>query len=250
MAIFYGSKEHTAKMAELFKNEIEKSVKNSSVIRSINYVPFEDNEVKVDIVVEDLTTSGAITKYKDLKNLCALNFASFLRPGGSFNNVPTHLAQEEYICKDSVLYNVLKEFQDEYDKNKSMKNRNLYENFAIYSPDVVFVDDSKEEVAKCDILTCAAPNATAASTYGNMSDESIKETMYDRIDFLLTVAKEKGVKNIILGAFGCGVFGNDPEFVAKTFKKLLRTKNYGFEKVSFSIPGGSNLKAFKDIFEV
>ena len=76
MAIFYGSKEHTAKMAELFKNEIEKSVKNSSVIRSVNYVPFEDNEVKVDIVVEDLTTSGAITKYKDLKNLCALNFAS------------------------------------------------------------------------------------------------------------------------------------------------------------------------------
>jgi uncharacterized protein (TIGR02452 family) len=83
-----------------------------------------------------------------------------------------------------------------------------------------------------------------------MSDESIKETMYDRIDFLLTVAKEKGVKNIILGAFGCGVFGNDPEFVAKTFKKLLRTKNYGFEKVSFSIPGGNNLKAFKDMFEV
>ena len=248
MALFFGSKEHTAKMADLFEKEIKECVNGTSIFRTVDEISSDGNEVEVDISVEDLTTSGAIVKYKELDNLCALNFASFFNPGGSFGKVPTHLAQEEYICKDSFLYNVLKEFQNEYNENMSLRNRNLYENFALYSPNVVFVNGFSEEETKCDILTCAAPNATAANTYNKVSNNDIKEAMENRIDFLLSVASKKNVKNIILGAFGCGVFGNDPHVASELFKDLLNKKDYGFDRVIFAIPGGYNLKVFKDVF--
>ena len=245
MALFWGSKEHTEKMADMFSEEINECVEHTTIYREVEEITEQEESIELDITVEDLTTSGAIVKYKDLKNLCALNFASFFNPGGSFGNVPVHLAQEEYICKDSFLYNVLKEFQSEYNINKELRNKNLYRNFALYSPDVIFVNESDEEEAKCDILTCAAPNATAAGSYHKVTNEDIENTMYERIDFLLTVAKKNDVRNIILGAFGCGVFGNDPNIVSKAFKELLQIKDYGFDKVIFAIPDGYNLKAFK-----
>lgn len=245
MALFWGSKEHTEKMADMFSEEISECVRCTSIYREVEKITEQEEEVEVDIAVEDLTTSGAIVKYKDLKNLCALNFASFFNPGGSFGKVPVHLAQEEYICKDSFLYNVLKEFSNEYYFNKKLRNKNLYKNFVLYSPDVIFVNNDGEEEAKCDILTCAAPNASAASSYDNVTNQEIEQAMYERIDFLLTVAKKNDVKNIILGAFGCGVFGNDPNIVSKAFKELLQIKDYGFDKVIFAIPGGYNLKVFK-----
>ena len=249
MALFWGSKEHTEKMVDMFPEEINECVERTTIYREYEEVADKEDGDSVEISVEDLTTSGAISKYKDLKKLCALNFASFFNPGGSFGHVPVHLAQEEYICKDSFLYNVLSEFQNEYNINKELRNKNLYRNFALYSPDVIFVNGFYEEEAKCDILTCAAPNATAAGSYHKVSNEDIERAMYERIDFLLTVARENNVRNIILGAFGCGVFGNDPKVVSKAFKELLKKKDYGFDKVIFAIPGGYNLKVFKDVFE-
>ena len=53
---------------------------------------------------------------------------------------------------------------------------------------------------------------------------------------------------LCLGAFGCGVFGNNPHCVAECFKILLETKNYDFDIVTFPIPAGYNLDAFKEEF--
>ena len=73
--------------------------------------------------------------------------------------------------------------------------------------------------------------------------------LYERCKYVLDIARENNVNVLCLGAFGCGVFGNNPYFVAECFKILLETKNYDFDVVTFPIPGGNNLEAFKELFK-
>ena len=55
---------------------------------------------------------------------------------------------------------------------------------------------------------------------------------------------------LILGAYGCGVFGQDARCVAKIFKKYLENEfKNTFQKVVFSIPDDKNYQAFSDVFE-
>ena len=75
--------------------------------------------------------------------------------------------------------------------------------------------------------------------------------MYSRIKFILDIAKDNHVDTLVLGAFGCGVFGQNPREVANIFKKLLDTSFKGcFKKVVFGIPKGNNdnLEQFKLVF--
>lgn len=102
----------------------------------------------------------------------------------------------------------------------------------------------------CDVITCAAPNRSAAQKYQNVSDEENREVLRSRIKFVLDIAKENEVDLLILGAYGCGVFGQDAREVAKIFKEYLGTTHKCFEKVVFAIPEGrdKNLEAFESIF--
>ena len=73
--------------------------------------------------------------------------------------------------------------------------------------------------------------------------------MVERIHFILDIAKEEEVNTLILGAWGCGVFGNDAEFVANSFKKELEAYYTDtFENIIFAIPGGTNYMVFKRVF--
>ena len=58
-----------------------------------------------------------------------------------------------------------------------------------------------------------------------------------RIEFILKIAADQGAEILILGAFGCGVFGQAPAEVANVFKEFLRNEFNGcFKKVIFAIP--------------
>ena len=152
------------------------------------------------------------------------------------------------LCHSSFLYNVLSEFdEDYYEFNRLSKNFALYTNRALYSPRVLFVRDNEEVYA--DVITCAAPNKYTAQKYCGKSDFDCNSAMVERIHFMLDVAKEENVNTLILGAWGCGVFGNDPEFVANAFKKELEEYyTDDFENIIFAIPGGTNYMVFKRVF--
>jgi uncharacterized protein (TIGR02452 family) len=226
------------------QNPMIKALTESSIKQSIIYsdlIQFNN-----DITVIDLTTENAIFKFNGGTIPCVLNFASFTRPGGGF--IKGSIAQEEALCHVSNLYNILISFKKHYDNNykKISFNSGLYDNWAIYSPAVYFKVADFDAYA--NIITCAAPNYTV---YKTKSDNDIlyDETLRSRIKYVLDIARDNEQKILILGAFGCGVFGNDPTKVATMFKSLLR--NYKFEKVIFAIPhtNNGNYEAFKKVFD-
>ena len=155
------------------------------------------------------------------------------------------MAQEEAICHSSFLYNVLSEFTDSYYYwNLNNKNRGLYLNRALYSPNVLFEDEYY-----CDVITCASPNWSAFRRSDTASREENEQVLRSRLKFILDIAKDNEVSTLILGAIGCGVFKQDPELVASIFKEYIKTEYKCFDKVIFAVPkskgSDKNYKAFE-----
>lgn len=208
-----------------------------------NIRDIEDNSslpIKDRILFIPMTTENAIFKFTNQyksRKICALNFASYKHPGGMFFNGSS--AQEESLCHVSNLYNILENFKkDFYIPNKARLNNSLYNSNLIYIPDVMFFNPSDDyNSCRCDIITCAAPNRKAAKKYHNVSDNAILEALIDRCYHVLLAAATNDADILILGAFGCGVFGNKSYEVAFIFGVLLNTvfKNM-IKEVVFAIP--------------
>ena len=243
---------HTARMEREFSEFIENSIRDT-----IYFFPGFECKKKVEekdteIIVDDMDSVGAIFKYNTAGQKAAvLNFASYKNPGGHF--IGGSKAQEECLCHESYLYNVLSQITDYYEWNNQHKNKALYLDRALYSPNILFLrEENKMSIMKYyDVITCAAPNKTAAQKYCNVSDEENTKVLRSRIKFVLDIAKNMEVETLILGAYGCGVFGQDPMDVASIFKEYLDTTHKCFNKVVFAIPKGNNgnYDAFERVFK-
>lgn len=230
-----------------FKEMSKKQIKDFTTI-SVNNSKIYGDVVKfnTNISVIDSTTENAILNFSSNEKIpCVLNFASFTRPGGGF--IKGSIAQEEALCHVSNLYNVLLTFKDKYDENYNHPgfNSGLYDNWAIYSPDIYFNINGVERFA--NVITCAAPNYSVYKTKSNNTN-LYNYILHSRIKYVLDIARDNNQDTLILGAFGCGVFGNDPYVVARFFKETL--ENHKFKNVIFAIPNSSNdnYKAFKEVF--
>lgn len=237
---------HTKYMDTKYSEEIKNCISNTRMYRGNDINIINSVGSTNDITIEPLDTVSAIIKYKDYDNLAALNFSSYKNPGGMF--LKGSKAQEECLCHSSFLYNVLREFQTHfYDKNCNDKNRAMYRDNALFSPHIIFEKDIK--VAQSAIITCAAPNKFAGQKYAGVTDSENYKVLKNRIKFVLDVAADNEVKTLILGAYGCGVFGQDPNEVSCLFKEYLN--NYAFDKVVFAIPIGNNrnFESFRKVFD-
>ena len=209
-----------------------------------NGLYFEETIVQVS----NETTLGAAKRLvEDGKKPLALNFANGINPGGGFLHGAR--AQEETICRSSALYlTLVGDPMYEFHKKRPLPDST---DWAIYSPDVpVFRDDDGELLDKpwlLSFITCAAPYAP---TVGQpLSRELLKKRIYR----ILSIAKAYGYKTLVLGAWGCGAFGNDPYFTAKDFKTELETEFDGFfSHVVFAIsdwsPERRTLGIFCEVF--
>lgn len=242
---------HTEYVAQKYADQIKYSIDNTEV--------FDDNSdfsggsenwkyhTFIRVVADNSET--AIMKSIASHRMAVLNFASYKNPGGMFLKGST--AQEESLCHHSFLYNVLSEKKDFYNWNRKNLNKALYMNRALYSPDILFYKDGVYTI--CDVITCAAPNKKAAKKYNAVSELENEIALFNRIQFVLDMARYKKVSTLILGAYGCGVFGQDSYRVAGMFRQLLETKFLGcFENVIFAIPfsyTNNNLNNFLTVFE-
>ena len=242
---------HTERMEREFNDEILDCIDESYIYNHCNspFSEFNDREHEAEIILVDKDSVSAIFDYpSDMNNKSmVLNFASYKNPGGMF--LKGSSAQEESLCHESYLYNVLKEFDKGfYEHNRQNKNKALYTNRAIYSEYIRFMRD--EEDVFCDVLTCAAPNKAAAQKYCNVTDRLNYSTLKERIRFVIAVAALNKPDTLILGAYGCGVFGQNPFEVAKIFKEIFDEYSRMFDRIVFAIPNknSKNYEAFEAVF--
>lgn len=172
----------------------------------------------------------------------ALNFASARHPGGGF--IKGARAQEESLCRASALYACIN--GNAMYRHHAQLSGGWYTNYAIYSPDVpVFKDDEGElldEPYLCGFVTSPAVNA---GVVGGNSEDSIREEMRDRVEKVLAIMAGHENDAAVLGAWGCGVFQNDPNMVADLFAKALRGRFSGaFAKVVFAVLDSSDDRHF------
>lgn len=242
------AKDHTLYMYGKYSEEIELSVSKTKIYDN-PFIELSKTDAAVKsthIIIEDIDSVSAVLKYGG-ENTAVLNFSSYKNPGGMF--LQGSKAQEECLCHESFLYNVISRFNIPfYDWNNRHKNKALYTNRALYSP-IIFERGGVVKMA--NVITCAAPNKSAAQKYQNVTDDENYMVLQSRIKFVLDIARDNGVKTLILGAYGCGVFGQDATEVANIFKQYLDTEYKCFDTVVFAIPYGRdrNLLKFQEVFK-
>ena len=179
-----------------------------------------------------------------------LNFASAYNPGGGFIN--GSMAQEEALAYASDLY-YQQQGSPYYEINKKEKSK-CYTDTAIYSRVTFFRDSDFNLVSipyAVNVVTCPAVNMTALRNKGaNLA--VAEKVMYERMQKVLCLFVEKGCSTIVLGAWGCGVFGNNPKTIADNWHRLLCEEGYSkyFERIIFSVLDNgksNNFVIFKNI---
>jgi uncharacterized protein (TIGR02452 family) len=190
-----------------------------------------------------------------LDPLC-LNFASAKNPGGGF--IGGSQAQEESLARASGLYPCLQQQMSYYDANRHCGTA-LYTNHIIYSPQVpIFRDDQDGlllQPALTSIITSPAVNKGAVEQNEPQNMDRLKTTMQHRIHSILAIARQHGHRSLVLGAWGCGVFKNDPQDIAQWFHTALIVNplfSGAFERVVFAVLDRSttqeNFRAFHNVF--
>lgn len=211
------------------------------------------------ISVTPETTCEAIARLEaaGTGHLGALNFASAKNPGGGF--LGGAQAQEEALARSSALYPCLLTQPTYYERNRANRSA-LYLDLAIFSPGVPFfrADDGQllDRPVCASIITAPAPNAGAVAQNQPADLPLVAPTLRRRAEMVLAVAATENIERLILGAWGCGVFRNDPALVARTFGELLLEGGRFagvFSEVVFAIfdrsPNAAVLRAFQAIFE-
>lgn len=170
-------------------------------------------------------------------DVVCLNFASAKNPGGGF--LGGAQAQEESIARASGLYPCLLKAPTYYDSNRKSKSC-IYTDHIIYSPLVpIFKNEEGENLDKlvcAAVITAPAVNAGVIRQREPQKVDLIEPIMKRRIEKVLAIALEHGHKTIVLGAWGCGVFRNDPDDVAQYFKEVIETKfKDEFRKILFAV---------------
>ena len=199
-------------------------------------IPVSDKSARVE--VRDETTLEGCRRLltEGAPDVMALNFASAKNPGGGFLNGAQ--AQEESLARSSGLYPSLLKAPEYYSRHKADPSK-LYSDAMILTPGCpVIRDDDGELLAEpyaVTFVTSPAPNAGAIAAVNGDEGAFIGETLERRGELVLALAASLGRRNLVLGAWGCGVFQNDPEQVAKTFAELLKTWGRRFDRVTFSV---------------
>lgn len=169
----------------------------------------------------------------------ALNFANGIHPGGGFLHGAR--AQEEGLCRSSALYATLA--GDPMYEHHRQRPRPDSTDWAILSPNVpVFRSDDGtplDEPWLLSFLTCAAPVAA------HVGQPESGDLLQERIHRVLAIAHAYGYESLVLGAWGCGAFGNDPWRTARDFRTALEGEfNGAFREVIFAITDWSEERRF------
>lgn len=203
------------------------------------------------------------SKTQTRPNVALLNMASPIRPGGGFLDGAN--SQEEFLCARTTLFPSL---WDSFYR--------LPEAGGIYTPDVLVFRDSTPEANDLskrdryfvDVLSAGMfrfPDARGRSedrdsscTCGVSYCDNDREVVTRKMKSVMRIAESKGIERLVLGAWGCGAYGNPVKEVAKIWRKVIaggprqRRPNAeqwnGIKEIVFAIPDRSMVREFERAF--
>lgn len=238
---------------------VQKSINNTVLYKADDYPEIKrkpDSPCRIEVTKERTIESAKNLHsiYPDAK-IGILNFASAVNAGGGV--VLGASAQEESICRCTTLYPCLatKELQKGYYNPHRIGLNFCYTDNCIYTPDIVVMKSDalypqsipESEWFSIDVLTCAAPNLSIAWIPQNKLYEIHKK----RGSHILSIAAANGIDVLVLGAFGCGAFRNNPETVSRAYIDILPDFMGYFSEIRFAVYSSSehsrNYQAFSKI---
>ncbi|MDQ3798489.1 MAG: TIGR02452 family protein [Acidobacteriota bacterium] len=241
------------------ENETRLAVENSKLFRPEDFPETSDlakirtggGETKFEVTDETtLEAAKRICREDARANPFVLNFASAKNPGGGF--LGGAQAQEESLARSSALYPALTANFEMYEFNRR-GNSCLYSDYMIYSPSVpVFRNDDGSLIDKpylVSFLTSPAVNAGVVKQREPEKIDLIESVNRRRARKFLWIAAENRHRILILGAWGCGVFQNEPQMIAGIFAGLLKGEFAGcFEHVIFAVYDTSRARRIYQAF--
>ena len=275
-----------AERIEVFKDTQEWIKQDPSLSKSVDYakkhteVFYEDDYPAFDMskekdtvitVTGDRSFQAAMRLHREHPDakIAVMNFANAFHPGGGVTKGSS--AQEESLCRTSTLYPLLYRvtLRDSYYKHHQDVNTPKATDSLIYTEGVVIckTDESlpkrmePQDWVTVDVITIAAPDLRSRSnvhaplvgsgTY--MNNAELFGYHVKRAIHMLTCAASKKADILVLGAFGCGAFQNDPNVVARAYKTALQEFPKVFDKIEFAVycppGGGENDRVFRECFE-
>ncbi|MBP1308811.1 uncharacterized protein (TIGR02452 family) [Paenibacillus sp. 1182] len=246
---------------------------NNAIQNSVLYRPDDESKIEFDISMREafspkynttieVTDETSLEAMKRLSQegygqVACLNFASAITPGGGFKRGSS--AQEESIARSSGLFSCISQMQEMYDHNRQLHS-GFYSDYMIFSPDIPIVKDDEgalwDEPYLISFITAPAVNAAVIKDKAWNERHMILDVMKLRIEKILSIAILHQQEVLVLGAFGCGVFKNEPSDVANLFKKVLDETRFrsAFKKIVFAVfdptPTKENLTPFQMAFPV
>ncbi|MFE5618896.1 TIGR02452 family protein [Streptomyces sp. NPDC056470] len=190
---------------------------------AVPVTPDTDRTTSVEVTDESsLVAARRLTGDDAATPVAVLNFASARNPGGGYLNGAQ--AQEEALCRASALYTTLLRAPEYYAHHRAERDA-FYTDRVIHSPGVpVFRDDRGgllDEPFTVGFLTSPAPNAGVIRRQTPALADRVPAALATRAERVLETAVAAGYRRLVLGAWGCGVFQNDPAEVAGAFRALL-----------------------------
>lgn len=268
---YYGYRKengHKVKVIYDIPKSLELMIKNTKFYEDnykyVIYPPYSNLTAKYYVVDMSTIKAASILADKDLiTNVGILNFASATKAGGGWLN--GKVAQEEDIMRKTTVFPSLV-IQDKF--YQLDKYNDYYSDSIIYTPKVYIIKDDNFNycpIREISVVTCAAINLTKIknnpyalnwlTSYNNTNNiDYIFYRMKERMKKILYSFIENNITNIVLGAFGCGVFGHDAKMISNIWKELLMDEGYEhyFENVVFAIldnsPNKYNYNCFVNDF--
>jgi uncharacterized protein (TIGR02452 family) len=168
-----------------------------------------------------------------------------MNPGGGVKHGAS--AQEECLCRCSTLYyslNSRQSWDKFYTPHRQGNLSGLHNDDIIYTPSVkVFKSDidfpeilSEDKWYNVNVITCAAPDLNSCHEDGqNVSSAELTAIHQRRFRRILDTALINGNEAVILGAFGCGAFGNPPQAAASAAKSVIADYLHAFCFIEFAV---------------
>ena len=209
---------------------------------------------------DSFSAALSIKERKPDERVLVLNFANPVNPGGGVRRGAR--AQEEDLCRKSSLLLALEDVSaKEYYRYNSTLGSLMGSDAMIMNPTVEIIKDLNGELLEdstiVSVMTCAAP-VISHGLFG-IGQEDVEKLFFNRIVSTIKVAAYYGYKYLVLGAWGCGAFGNDAKTVSYLYYKVLEDIKYKdialkklFKEIHFAVLDHSankyNFNAFAEYF--